>query len=62
MRRREFITLLGGTVTSPLAARTQQPRHVGAFMAGAATDSLPQAYLTALVQALRQVGWSVGNS
>jgi len=62
VRRREFITLLGGAVASPLAARAPQPRRVGVFMAGAATDSLPQAYLTAFVQALRQAGWSVGTS
>ena len=60
--RREFITLLGGAVASPRAARAQQPRRVGVFMAGAATDSLLQAYLTAFVQALRQAGLSVGTS
>jgi len=33
MRWREFITFLGGAVTSPLALRAQQPGHVGVFMA-----------------------------
>src|SRR5215467_3081602 len=63
MKRREFITLLGSAAVAwPLAARAQQPRRVGVFMAGAATDSLLQAYLAAFVQALRQTGWIEGQN
>jgi putative tryptophan/tyrosine transport system substrate-binding protein len=61
--RREFITLLGGAAVAwPLVVRAQQPRRVGVFMAGAATDSLLQAYLAAFVQALRQAGWIEGQN
>src|SRR5215813_11468163 len=63
MKRREFITLLGGTAAAwPLAARAQQPRRVGVLMGFPATDSVAQAYLAAFVQALRQFGWIEGQN
>jgi hypothetical protein len=56
MKRREFITLLGGVAAAwPLAARAQQWRRVGVLMGR-------QAYLAAFVQALRQFGWIEGQN
>src|SRR5262245_22410542 len=58
MKRREFITLLGGAATAwPLAARGQQTKRVGVLMGGPATDSIRQAYVAAFGHALRQLGW-----
>jgi putative ABC transport system substrate-binding protein len=66
MRRREFITLLGGMVAAcPLAARAQQPervRRIGVLMNLPADDAEGQARLAALTQALTQLGWSDGGN
>jgi putative ABC transport system substrate-binding protein len=66
MKRREFITLLGGaTVAWPLAARAQQSkriRRVGVLMPYAANDPQAQARNAAFLQGLQQLGWTVGNN
>ena len=65
MKRREFITLLGGAAAWPLAARSQQServRHIGVLMHVAATDPEGQAQVAALLQALQQLGWSDGRN
>ena len=66
MRRREFITLLGGAAAAwPLAARAQQGermRRIGVLMNGAATEMMLQSYMAAFVQELRQLGWTEGRN
>jgi len=59
MRRREFITLLGGAaVTWPLAARAQQPGKLTTIgYLGATTPSAESQRVAALVQRLREFGW-----
>jgi len=60
IRRRAFITLLGGAASWPLAARAQQakPRTIG-FM-GASASAAVSAWVTAFVQRLRELGWREG--
>ena len=62
MKRREFITLLGGAAASwPLAAHAQQServRRVGVLMPLAADDPQSLRRLTAFVQGLQQLGWT----
>ena len=65
MRRREFITLLGGAAAWPLAARAQQPermRRIGVLMAFAENDPEVQANITAFRQALQKLGWTDGRN
>jgi putative ABC transport system substrate-binding protein len=65
MRRREFITLLGGGVAWPLAARAQQAgrmRRIGVLMSMAADDSQGQAWVAAFAQGLQKLGWEVGGN
>ncbi len=67
MRRRKFITLLGGAAVAwPLAARAQQPgermRRIGVLMYLAADDAEAQARLAAFTQALKQLGWNDGRN
>jgi ABC-type uncharacterized transport system substrate-binding protein len=49
----------------PLPPRAQQPervRRIGVLMNGAATATLPQSYVAAFVQGLRQAGWTEGQN
>jgi putative tryptophan/tyrosine transport system substrate-binding protein len=67
MRRREFITLLGGAVAAawPLAAQAQQPermRRIGVLMNAAAADSEYQSWLGAFLKALQELGWIDGRN
>jgi len=65
VRRREFITLLGGAAAWPLAARAQQAervRRIGVLMNFSADDAEGQARLAAFRQGLQQAGWSVGGN
>jgi putative ABC transport system substrate-binding protein len=64
MRRREFITLLGGaTLIRPFAVCAQQPdkRRVGVLMQFSADDPEGQRMVAALEQALQRLGWSEGR-
>jgi putative ABC transport system substrate-binding protein len=66
MRRREFITLLGGVVAAcPLSVRAQQSermRRIGVLMNRTATDPEGRARLAAFHQALQQLGWNDGRN
>ena len=66
MKRREFITLLGGAAAAwPLAARAQQPaqiRRVGMLIGYTENDPETQARLAAFRQAFEQLGWKEGRS
>jgi putative ABC transport system substrate-binding protein len=66
MRRREFITLLGGAAAWPLAARAQQPdrmrRRIGVLANGAEEDLELRSRLAAFRQGLEQLGWSEGRN
>jgi putative tryptophan/tyrosine transport system substrate-binding protein len=66
MRRREFITLLGGAAAAwPLAARAQQGermRRIGVLMNLAADDAQSMARITAFLQGLQQLGWTDGQN
>jgi putative ABC transport system substrate-binding protein len=65
MRRRDFITLLGGAAAWPLAAQAQQRgpmRRIGVLMALAADDPQGQARFVAFVQALQELGWTDGRN
>ena len=64
MKRREFITLIGGTAaTWPLAAHAQDHvRRVGVLMAHAESDPEFHAYLTAFREGLQKLGWTEGRN
>ncbi len=66
MRRRDFITVIGGAAASwPLAAQAQQPeqiRRIGILMNVPADDPNGQAGIAAFRKVLQQIGWSDGSN
>jgi len=66
MRRREFITLLGGAAAAlPLVVRAQQPeqmRRIGVLMNAVADSPQGHARIVAFQQTLQQLGWSEGRN
>jgi putative ABC transport system substrate-binding protein len=66
MKRREFITLVGGAAVAwPIAARAQQAervRRIGVLISQAADDSEMNASLTGFRQGLERLGWSEGSN
>src|SRR6516165_4653457 len=65
MKRRQFITLLGGAAAWPLAARGQQRermRRIGILHNFAADDPLGQARNGVFLQGLQQAGWTIGRN
>src|SRR5215813_8985256 len=66
MRRRRFITLLGGVAVGwPLAARAQQGervRRIGVLMSTAVDDPQDPARLAAFAQGLQELGWTISRN
>ena len=73
MRRRDFLSVLGGAVVAqpfaavawPLCARAQQSeriRQIGVLLNAAANDTEYQAWLEAFMQSLAQLGWHIGRN
>jgi putative ABC transport system substrate-binding protein len=65
IRRRQFITLLGGAAAWPLAARAQQDgrvRRIGVLMAVDEHDPAGKARFSAFAQALADFGWTDGRN
>ena len=63
IRRREFITLLGGAATWPVAARAQQPTKLPTVgFLGVSTPAAQGHLVAALVQRLRELGWIEGRT
>jgi putative ABC transport system substrate-binding protein len=65
IRRREFMTLLGGAAAWPLAAGAQQGnrvRRIGVLMPGDENDPLRKTYVSVFTQVLAGLGWTVGRN
>jgi putative ABC transport system substrate-binding protein len=65
LRRREFITALGGAAAWTLAAHAQQRermRRIGVFLNLPSDDPEGQARVGAFLQGLQEAGWSLGRN
>jgi putative ABC transport system substrate-binding protein len=65
LKRRSFISLLGGAATWPLAARAQQGdrmRRMGVLMSVSESDPQGRRWVEALLQGLKELGWKRGGN
>jgi putative ABC transport system substrate-binding protein len=62
MRRREFISLIGGAVTAWPFAAWGKMRRIGVLMNNAADDPEAQSRLAGFLQGLQEAGWAVGRN
>jgi len=64
MRRRDFVTLLGGASVGPVLARAQGGRmlRVGVLTGLSAGDPLGEGEIAAFQEGLKEVGWSPGRN
>jgi putative tryptophan/tyrosine transport system substrate-binding protein len=65
VRRREFITLVGGATAWPMVARAQQGervRRIGVLLTVAANDPEAQIRITAFQRGLQELGWTEGRN
>ena len=66
MKRREFITLLGGAAALPLAARAQQQpggmRRIGVLVNAPESDPSYRSHAAAFAQTLQRLGWREGKN
>jgi putative ABC transport system substrate-binding protein len=64
VRRRDFITLLGGGAAWPFAARAQpeRTRRIAILLNAAADDPRYQPWVGAFLQALALLGWTIGRN
>ena len=63
MRRREFITLVGGTAAWPVVAHAQQPMPViGVLLSTAADDPESKDRIGSFLQGLQALGWTDGRN
>src|SRR3954469_10028297 len=65
MKRREFITVLGGAAAWPLAARAQQTdrrRRIGVLMSTGEDDAERQRLLAAFRDGMQALGWAEGGT
>ena len=65
MRRRQFISLVGGAAAWPLAARAQQGdrvRRIGVLMGLDENDPVARTFVSAFIQSLAGLGWTEGRN
>ena len=65
LKRRDFITLLGGAAAWPLAARAEQPdrmRRIGVLLPATADEPEFQARVGTFLRALELLGWTIGGN